>query len=91
REKLVRDEISRLEGAKAEGEQIGIEKEKRSTARKLIAMGLSISDIAKATGLDEEATLKLKKLLYIVKFSYYACCLFLSQSFISLFQRLFIP
>ena len=84
REKLVRDEISRLEGAKAEGEQIGIEKgeqsgiekgkqigiekgeqigiekEKRSTARKLIAMGLSIPDIAKATGLDEEAILKLK-------------------------------
>ncbi|CAG7645770.1 hypothetical protein PAESOLCIP111_05018 [Paenibacillus solanacearum] len=57
--KYLRDEASRIEGAKAEGVAEGmaegILQEKRQTARRLLARGYDVSTVADMTELSEEA------------------------------------
>lgn len=68
REKQLRDELNRLNGAKAEGIAIGEEKGKEEgkyenkieTAKKLISKGMSTVDISDVTGLTEEEINRLK-------------------------------
>lgn len=68
REKAIWDEVSRLKGAKAEGIQQGIqqgleqgiEQEKKNVARRMLAKGSSIEDIADITGLSIEEVCELQ-------------------------------
>ncbi|WAH39314.1 Rpn family recombination-promoting nuclease/putative transposase [Alicyclobacillus dauci] len=57
RQRALRDEISAVEGAREEGREEG----RLEVARNLLTMGLSVVEIAKATGLPEEDILKLQK------------------------------
>ena len=52
--KKYRDTISVFEGVRMEGRMEGSLKEKIAIARNLKSMGMSISDISRATGLQEE-------------------------------------
>ena len=52
--KKYRDTISVFEGVRIEGRGEGSLEEKIAIARNLKSMGMSISDISKATGLQEE-------------------------------------
>ena len=52
--KKYRDTISVFEGVRMEGRVEGSLEEKIAIARNLKSMGMSISDISKATGLQEE-------------------------------------
>jgi predicted transposase/invertase (TIGR01784 family) len=54
RMKYLRDETSRIEGAKAEGKAEGITEGKLIMARELLALDIDISTIAKASGLSEQ-------------------------------------
>jgi predicted transposase/invertase (TIGR01784 family) len=56
--KFLRDEASRVEGAKAEGRAEG----KEEMARELLTLGVDISVIAKASGLSEEEIQSLRPL-----------------------------
>ncbi len=60
REMAIHDEVTRITGAKAEGEVEGILKGKIETAQNLLSMGMSIQDIAAATGLTMEQIEQLK-------------------------------
>jgi len=55
--KFLRDEASRIQGAKAEGKAEG----KEEMARELLALGVNISVIAKASGLSEQEIENLRK------------------------------
>jgi|GEM_PF-2793979 len=65
REKAIRDELSRIQGAREEGETIGVQKGERRkaelTARNLLSMNISIEIISKATGLSIEEINKLSE------------------------------
>ncbi len=61
--KFLRDEASRVEGAKAEGVAIGEAKGKEEMARELLTLGVDVSVIAKASGLSEREINSLKPLL----------------------------
>ena len=52
--KKYRDTISVFEGVRMEGRVEGSLEEKIAIARNLKSMGMSISDVSKATGLQEE-------------------------------------
>ena len=64
REKAIWDEVSRLNGAKAEGLQQGIEQglqqEKINIARRMLAKGAAIEDIVDITGLSVEEVSKMQ-------------------------------
>lgn len=78
RQKELRDEISRIEGAKEEGIKIGMEigmgigmeigiekvkkEEKIEIATKLLKLGISIKDVCQATGISQEEMKKLQQL-----------------------------
>jgi len=52
RQKFLRDQASMLEGAREEGRAEGRAEGKEEVARNLLAMGISVEVIAKATGLS---------------------------------------
>lgn len=56
REKAIWDEVSRMNGARAEGIQQG----KTDIARRMLAQGYSVEDIADITGLSLEEIRKLQ-------------------------------
>jgi predicted transposase/invertase (TIGR01784 family) len=60
--KYLRDEASRVEGAKAEGKAEGKVEGKEEMARELLALGVDTSVIAKASGLSEREVNSLKPL-----------------------------
>jgi predicted transposase/invertase (TIGR01784 family) len=62
RVKFLRDEASRVEGAKAEGRAEGEHRKAVEIAKNLLAMGLEIEAIAKASGLSEAEVRSLKPL-----------------------------
>ncbi|QWU16474.1 conserved hypothetical protein (putative transposase or invertase) [Paenibacillus sophorae] len=53
RQKYLHDEASMIEGAKSAGIAEGIYKGKRDVVKNMLAMGLDIATIAKATGLTQ--------------------------------------
>lgn len=53
REKALLDHISAISGAEEKGRAEGRAEGKKETARRLLEMGMPVSDIAKATGLPE--------------------------------------
>ncbi|GBF74958.1 hypothetical protein PA598K_03331 [Paenibacillus sp. 598K] len=65
RQKYLHDEASMIEWATEKGMQKGLEKgrteEKNTIARNMLAMGLEISVIAKASGLSEKDVKLLKR------------------------------
>jgi predicted transposase/invertase (TIGR01784 family) len=61
RARAIRDEISRIESSRAEGMEIGETRSKRETAKKALAIGLSIKQIQAITGLAKEEILALKQ------------------------------
>lgn len=60
RMKYLRDEASRMNGAKAEGRAEGERKKAEAMVRELLALGVEISIIVRASGLSEQEVLKLK-------------------------------
>lgn len=62
RMKAMRDEVSKLEGAKAEGKAEGLNEGKVQTALNMLDMGFEVVIIAKATGLSEEEVRSLQPL-----------------------------
>src|SRR5699024_6411138 len=46
---------------KKRGEKIGAQREKEATARRLLAKGLEVRDIAEVTGLDEERVIEIQR------------------------------
>src|SRR5690625_409332 len=46
---------------KKRGEKIGAQREKEATARRLLAKGLEVRDIADVTGLDEDSVLEIQR------------------------------
>jgi predicted transposase/invertase (TIGR01784 family) len=54
REMAIHDEVTRITGARAEGQAEGIIKGKLETAQNLLSMGMSVPKIAAATGLAVE-------------------------------------
>ncbi|WP_254075303.1 hypothetical protein [Paenibacillus tritici] len=61
RMKHLRDEASRMNGAKAEGITEGVFREKRETARKLLALGHDVDFVVKLTELSEQEVRNLQK------------------------------
>ncbi|WP_039833008.1 Rpn family recombination-promoting nuclease/putative transposase [Paenibacillus sonchi] len=61
RMKYLRDEVSRMEGARSEGIVEGAVREKREMARKLLAMGHEVDFVVKLTELTEEEIRLLSK------------------------------
>src|SRR5699024_12756570 len=43
------------------GEKVGAQKEKKTTARRLLAIGLAARDIAEVTGLDAERVIEIQR------------------------------
>ncbi len=62
RMKALRDEVSRMEGAREEGREEGKAQGKAETAINLLSMGIDIQTIAKATGLTEAEIRSLRPL-----------------------------
>jgi len=62
REKAIWDEVSNINGARAEGKQEGRQDEKFDVARRMLAKGNSIEDAAEIAGLSVEEVCNLKKL-----------------------------
>ncbi|KZL89739.1 PD-(D/E)XK nuclease family transposase [Clostridium magnum DSM 2767] len=60
REKAIRDEISRIEGAREEGRDEGREEGKIEVAKKLLKMGMDILTVINATELKKEEIEKIK-------------------------------
>lgn len=60
REKSLKDEISRISGAREEGIKEGIEKEKISNAKNLLKLGVDVEIVAKGTSLSIEEVIALK-------------------------------
>ncbi|MNY56559.1 hypothetical protein D3C86_1926520 [compost metagenome] len=54
RMKYLRDEVSRMEGAKSEGRAEGARKKAEDMALELLTLGVEISVIVKASGLSEQ-------------------------------------
>ena len=50
-----------VQEAEQRGEKIGAQKEKKTTARRLLAKGLEVRDIAEVTGLDEERVIEIQR------------------------------
>ncbi|ASA25146.1 hypothetical protein B9T62_33070 [Paenibacillus donghaensis] len=61
RMKYLRDEVSRMEGARSEGIVEGAVREKREMARKLLAMGHEVDFVVKLTELTEQEIKLLSK------------------------------
>ncbi|MNC84156.1 hypothetical protein D3C75_1385360 [compost metagenome] len=59
RMKALSDEKSMIEGARAEGLREGLREGKQEMARELLALGVDMSAIVKASGLSEEEIRKL--------------------------------
>nr|WP_318283368.1 Rpn family recombination-promoting nuclease/putative transposase [Paenibacillus xylanexedens] len=59
RMKALSDEKSMIEGARAEGLREGLREGKQEMARELLALGVDMSTIVKASGLSEEEIRKL--------------------------------
>ncbi len=60
RQKYLHDEASMIEGAKSAGIAEGIYKGKRDVTKNMLAMGLDIATITKATGLTEDEIKSIK-------------------------------
>ncbi|MFB9753592.1 hypothetical protein ACFFNY_18650 [Paenibacillus hodogayensis] len=59
--KFLRDEASRIQGAKEEGKTEGEKRKAEQIALNMLSMGYSVSDIAKITELSEADIQALKK------------------------------
>ena len=60
REKAIWDEISRINGARAEGMQLGEQQGRIDIANKMLAKGHSVDDVAEMTGLSVEEVCNLQ-------------------------------